>query len=177
MAKQKREPIPDWLQDARDLAKAERELEIVHWVRITIGYRNDENVWIHLYQFDFPRDNEDRYFWVVRWRMAKLQCQYPRFNVTHYRSHYDKRTGLKTDFNSCLGRLAASKAQITKAKRSEEEYIAEQRKRYPMFYDPATDPELEKFRRKLERKEETNRQLAANIQRALEIHQAGVEVG
>ncbi|MFR6717713.1 hypothetical protein [Alistipes putredinis] len=34
-----RERIDDWMQMAKDLARAERELQIEHWVYITFEYR------------------------------------------------------------------------------------------------------------------------------------------
>lgn len=33
------EKMDDWMQDAKDLAKAERELKIEHWVYITFEVR------------------------------------------------------------------------------------------------------------------------------------------
>lgn len=81
MANINRDSIPDYIQEARDLAKAERELGIEDWTRVTIGCRPNESEWIHLYQFDFPTESHDRYRWIIRWRMAKLQCEHPRSNV------------------------------------------------------------------------------------------------
>jgi flagellar biosynthesis/type III secretory pathway chaperone len=112
----------------------------------------------------------DRYLWVIRWRRARLQCLHPREAVSTTYSHYDKTTGLKTDFGSSLYKLAAAKAQITKARRSREAYIVEQLKRYPMFYDQATDPDLQKFDDKLARKEENCRMAQENIRLAVENH-------
>jgi hypothetical protein len=94
----------------------------------------------------------------------------PREAVSTSYSHYDKTTGLKTEFGSCLNKLAAAKAQITKARRSREAYIAGQLKRYPLFYDPATDPDLKKFDDKLARKEENCRMAQENIRLAVENH-------
>ena len=82
-----------------------------------------------------------------------------------YHSYYDKRT----DFNSCLSRLAASKAQITIAKRKEQQYLSYQ-KQNNLFFDENTDEELIKFREKLHKKETNYNMLYANIQQAVEEH-------
>jgi hypothetical protein len=159
-----------WQQDARDMAKAERELKIEQWVRISFEYTTAGRETVSLHVYDLPREMLERYLWVIRWRRARLQCLYPRQSVGTSYSHYDKTTGLKTDFGSCLHKLAAAKAQITKARRSREAYIAGQRKKYPMFYDPATDPNLRKFDDKLARKEENCRMVEKNLRLAVENH-------
>jgi hypothetical protein len=166
----RQESAGDWRQYVRDHARAERELRIEHWVWVGIGYRDAGKGTVTLHSYDLPRELMERYRWVIRWRTARLQCLHPRLSVTAWYSYYDKRTGLKTDFNSCLGRLAAGKAQVTKARRSREAYIEAQRKKYPLFYDPATDPDLLKFDGKLSRKEENLRLLEENIRLAVEQH-------
>ena len=72
----KQESMDDWFQMAKDLAKAERELKIEQWVEVTIyyGYADKQ---VSLYHYNLPREMYFRYQWVIRWRMAKLQCQYP----------------------------------------------------------------------------------------------------
>ena len=90
----------------------------------------------------------ERYRWVVRWRTARFQCRFPRDTITTTYGYYDKRTGLKLDVDSCLSKLRAAKAQITLAKR----YIAQQRLRYPLFYDEQAYPDLLRFRQKFARK-------------------------
>ena len=132
-----------------------------------VGYsRFNEDDTLHLY--DLPRDMKKRYDWVIRWRTAREQCRHPRQSVVAWISHYDKRTGLRTDFNSCLGKLAAAKAQITKAGRCIERHIAEQNALYPLFYDEAADTELVRYREKLARKIESCRQIEENIRLAVE---------
>lgn len=170
MAKHKQEPVDDWMQDARDMAKAERELGIEKWVFITIGYNDRPGEIVKLYCFDFPRELYERRRWVVRWRLARLQCEHPRKDVSTYFSYYDKRTGLKTDFNSCISKLTSAKAQVTKAKRSEEKYVASQKEKYPLFYDEATDTELIKFREKLANKEKNLKAAEESIRIAVERH-------
>ena len=109
-----RERIDDWMQMAKDLARAERELQIEHWVYITFEYREDDRSRVVLHKIDMPRRMLDRWRWLVEWRRAKYVCQYPRKGVQVYHCYYDKRTGLQTGFGSLLSCVAAAKAQITK---------------------------------------------------------------
>lgn len=145
------ENMDDWIEYAREYAKVQREKKIEKWVCITIEYRTTERQRIVLFRYDFPRDVYERRQWVIRWRHARLLCQYPRENVQTYFSYYDKRTGLSMDFGSALSRLSAAKAQITISRRKEQEYLAYQRQNN-MFFDEAEDETLAKFRRKLQAK-------------------------
>ncbi len=52
------------------------------------------------------------------------------------------------DFGSALSRLSAAKAQITIARRKEQEYLEYQRQNN-MFFNEAEDETLAKFRYKL----------------------------
>ena len=88
-----RERIDDWMQMAKDLARAERELQIEHWVYITFEYREDDRSRVVLHKIDMPRRMLDRWRWLVEWRRAKYVCQYPRKGVQVYYCYYDKRTG------------------------------------------------------------------------------------
>ena len=169
MKKHKQEDISGWMERAKELAKAERELKIEKWVFISIEYRRKDYERVVLFKYDLPRDVYERYKWVVIWRQARFQCMYPREVISQYHSYYDKRTGLKTDYNSCLSKLAASKAQITIAKRKEQEYISYNRQNN-LFFDEKTDEMLVKFRAKLKKKEENYNILYANIQNAVMEH-------
>ena len=103
-----RERIDDWMQMAKDLARAERELQIEHWVYITFEYREDDRSRVVLHKIDMPRRMLDRWRWLVEWRRAKYVCQYPRKGVQVYHCYYDKRTGLQTGFGSLLSCVAAA---------------------------------------------------------------------
>lgn len=146
----KQESMDDLFQMAKDLAKAERELKIEQWVEVTIYYGYAEKQ-VSLYHYNLPREMYLRYQWVIRWRMAKLQCQHPRNDVYTSFYYYDKRSGESLEVSSCLSKLISAKAQITKAERRMNEYIEYNRKNN-MFFDENTDEELVKFRNKLERK-------------------------
>lgn len=167
--KHKQENIRDWMEEAKALAKAERELGITKWVFLSIEYQTKDYQRVVLYQYDLPRDLYEKKRWLVRWRQAKCQCSYPHESVQLYHSYYDKKTGLRTDYNSCLTRLAASKAQITIAKNREQKYLTFQ-KQNNLFFDENTDEQLIKFREKLKKKEENYNLLYRNIQKAVEEH-------
>lgn len=169
MKKHKQEDMSDWMEGAKAIAKAERELGIEKWVILSIEYQTKDDRRVVLYQYDLPRELYEKYRWVVRWRQARCQCLHPRETVQLYHSYYDKKTGLRTDFNSCLSRLTASKAQITIAKKREQKYLSWQ-KQNNLFFDEHTDEELVKFRAKLKKKEENYNLLYQNIQKAVEEH-------
>lgn len=147
---EKQESIDDLFQMAKDLAKAEMELKIEQWVEVTIYYGYAEKQ-VSLYHYNLPREMYFRYQWVIRWRMAKFQCQYPKQIIGISLYHYDKRSGESMGLNSCLSKLISVKAQVTKAERMMKNYI-EQNRQNNMFFDENTDEELVKFREKLERK-------------------------
>jgi len=169
MKKHKQEDMTDWMEQAKELAKAEKELQIERWVIISIEYRNKDCHRVVLFQYDLPRDIYEKYRWVIRWRQARLQCLHPRESIQIYHSYYDKRSGLRTDFNSCLSKLAASKAQITLAKKREQEYLCFQ-KQNNLFFDENADEELIKFREKLRIKGENYNLLYQSIQYSVERH-------
>lgn len=146
----KQESMDDWFQTDKDLAKVERELKIEQWVEVTIYYGYAEKQ-VSLYHYNLPREIYFRYQWVIRWRMAKLQCQYPKQIVSTSLYFYDMRSGESLEVSSCLSKLISAKAQITKAERRMNEYIGYNRQNN-MFFNESTDEELVKFREKLERK-------------------------
>lgn len=142
--------MEDWFQMAKDYAKAEKKLKVEQWVEVTLyyGYADKQ---VSLYHYNLPREMFFRYQWVIRWRMAKLQCQYPKQIIGISLYHYDKRSKESLELNSCLTKLISAKAQITKAERSMNEYI-EYNRQNNLFFDEDTDEELVKFRDKLKRK-------------------------
>ena len=146
----KQESLSDYYQFAKDLAKAEKELKIENWVQISICYGYGHQSVI-LYTYDLPREVYERRMWVIRWRVARLQCKYPRNDVYTSFYCYDKRSGESLEVSSCLSKLISAKAQITKAERRMNEYI-EYNRQNNLFFDEESDEELAKFREKLERK-------------------------
>ena len=73
------------------------------------------------------------------------------------------------DFGSALSRLSAAKAQITIARRKEQEYLEYQRQNN-LFFDESEDETLAKFRRKLqfkiEKYTELEREVILSVQNA-----------
>ena len=146
------ERIDDFIQLAKDYAKAERELGVQHWVFISIEHTDGNGNYERLFSYDLPREVYERRRWVVEWRRAKLVCQYPKGNVTCYSHYYDKRLGKDKRLNEDLRRLTGAKAQVTKERRRIEEYVAWNRANN-LFFDESTDKALHKARRKLAAKE------------------------
>lgn len=162
------ERMDDWMEYAREYAKAERELKIEKWIYISIEYRtktHDRNV---LHTYNLPCDLYERYSWVIRWRVARLQCLHPKKDIHPYFSYYDKRTGLSTGFDSALSKLSAAQAQITIAERKEREYIEYQRTNN-LFFDETTDEQLLQFREKLRMKKEKYAVLEQQIRSVVEV--------
>lgn len=155
-----RELVEDFMQIAKDYAKAEKELEIQKWVFISVERENEKGERVRLFCYDLPRDVYDRRRWVVGWRKAKLVCQYPMDNVNAYFSFYDKRLGNNPKFSADLRTLISAKAQVTKVQRRIEEYIT-YNKANNLFFDESTDVDLLKIRDKLASK-------IANVQAAEE---------
>lgn len=146
------ERMEHWMQDAKDLAKAERELNIEHWVYITFEIKDTssrERDILHVY--DLPREMLDRWRWLIEWRKAKLICKYPQKRIQVYHCFYDKRTGLQTGFDFLLGKVASAKAQITKVERKIAKYV-DYMIHNDLFFNPETDEQLLKAKAKLEKK-------------------------
>ena len=128
----------DWMQAAKDLAKAEKDLGVQKWVLITFYRKNEKGEAEKIFEYDLPRELWIKWNWVVNWRRAKLICMFPRGEVYSTMSFYDKRSGYETGINTFLGRLISAKAQATKVQRSIDNYIAWNR-RNNMFFDENTD--------------------------------------
>lgn len=165
------ERIEDWMQEAKDLARAERELPIDHWVYITFEYREDDRSRVVLHKIDIPRKMLDRWQWLVEWRKAKYICQYPRKGVQVYYCYYDKRTGLQTGFGSLLSCVAAAKAQITKIERKIDEYVGYMTHN-DLFFDMRIDEKLRHAKEKLAQKKAKYAELCALLQREVAKHRA-----
>ena len=110
--------MEEWMQYAKDMAKAEKELKIEQWVIISFYRVTERGEKIPLFKYDLPRRVADKYDWVILWRKAKLTCRYPRGKVTHTYYLYDRHSGEDYSFGSCLSSLASAKAQVTKMERT-----------------------------------------------------------
>lgn len=143
--------MDEWFQLAKDYAKAEKELEVQHWVFISIECTDGRCNYERLFCYDLPREVYERRRWVIEWRKSKFVCQYPKGNVRYYTCYYDKRLGTDARLNEDLRRLISAKAQITKAERKMNEYINYNRQNN-MFFDENTDEEVVRFKKNLDRK-------------------------
>lgn len=161
----------DYMQEAKDLARAERELQIERWVYITFEYRDADRTRHVLHKTDLPQKMLDRWQWLIEWRRAKLICRYPRKGVQVFYCHYDKRTGLQLGFDHLLSRVAAAKVQITKTERHITEYI-DYMTRNDLFFDPETDEKLHRAKEKLLRKKTDYADLHDRLRREVEKHRA-----
>ncbi len=157
-----------FIELAKEWAKAEKELKIERWVFISIEYKDEGGNYVKLHKYDLPRELAERYSWVIRWRTAKCQCQYPRYCVNTYYSYYDKRTGLSMGWNEDLSSLVAAKAQITRAENREQEYLTAMRNSGNLFWDESTDEQLKAFRAKLQTKREKYACLLSKIEAKVE---------
>ena len=143
------ENMGDWMEYAREYAKAQREMKNREWVCITIEYRTNERQRVVLFRYDLPRDVYERRQWLSDGAMPGSCANIPKRTFRLISSYYDRRTGLSMDFGSALSRLSAAKAQITIARRKEQEYLEYQRQNN-LFFDESEDETLAKFRRKLQ---------------------------
>lgn len=169
------EVMDDWMQYAKDLAKAERELKIEHWVYITFEVRDENRNREILHKIDLPRDMVDRWRWLIEWRRAKLVCRYPRKRITVYHCAYDKRTGLQTGFDFLLTKVASAKAQITKVERVIAQYILNETQTN-LFFDENTDERLLKAKAKLEKKKSNYNEAYAVLQAEAEKHKNNKDI-
>lgn len=142
------ESIDNFIQIAKDYAKAEKELGVQRWVFISIERTDESGTNIRLFSYDLPREVYERRRWVIEWRKSKLVCQYPKGNVSVFHSYYDKRLGLNKRMNEDLQRLISAKAQVTKVRRKIDEYLAYNRANN-LFFDENTDADLLKAYEKL----------------------------
>lgn len=138
----------DWMQAAKDLAKAEKDLGVQKWVLITFYRKNEKGEAEKIFEYDLPRELWIKWNWVVNWRRAKLICMFPRGEVYSTLSFYDKRSGYEIGIGTCLSKLISAKAQVAKVQRSIDNYISWQR-RNNMFFDENTDEKLILIRKKL----------------------------
>lgn len=142
------ESIDDFIQMAKDYAKAEKDLDVQRWVFVSFERIDEQGNYVRLFSYDLPREIYDRKRWVMEWRKAKLVCKYPKGNVRYTLSFYDKRLGLDMRMNEDLKRLIATKAQVTRTRRKIDEYVA-YNKAHNLFFDENTDAYLLKAREKL----------------------------
>lgn len=162
MAKQ--ESLSEYYEMAKEIAKTEKELGIERWDQISIERNGDKSgEYIRLYSYDLPRHIAEKYEWVIRWRAAKLQCQYPRYCVRVYHSPYSKVMGENIGMQKDLNKFLAAKAQVTRQERVIRQYIEQKRNEGDMFYNESEDEDLAKAIAKLQTKKEMVAQAEARL--------------
>lgn len=166
--------MEEWMQYAKDMAKAEKELKIEQWVIISFYRTTERGEKVPLFKYDLPRKVADKYDWVIQWRRAKLICQFPKGNVTHTYCLYDKRSGEDYSFGSCLSSLASVKAQVTKMERRIKEYI-EWQKQNNLFFNEQTDEMLQKTVTKLKIKKKNVLETETRLLQKVEKHQCRIQ--
>lgn len=173
------ESISDFMEIARDYAKAEKELEVQHWVYIGIERIDANGNRVRIFSYDLPREVYERRNWVVRWREAKCRCQYPKDNVQCYFSFYDKRLGNDQKLSDDLRKLISCKAQVSKQQRLIDEYIDCWHRKNDLFFDENTDTELLKIRKKLAQKtvnvQEAEQRLKMKIEQIKQSRKGGIK--
>jgi len=148
------ESMSDYYQQAREVAKIERELEVERWVKIRLVLEPDADRGNRqlLYEYDLPRSVADRREWVIRWRTAKLQCQHPHGYICKDSYYYRRIMGRTFGMQDDLDRFISAKAQLTRQQRVVDEYRLEQKQKNDLFYDEAADELLQKAMAKLDAK-------------------------
>lgn len=118
------------------------------WVFIEILYYEGSNRKnkIIVFTYNMPRWIYETRQWVVRWRLAYLQCKYPRQNIESFYSYYTPNENRKIEIDH---QIRARKAQVTKwtnvIRLSKEIYA---KTLFPEGYK--TDPIFKKYEEKLE---------------------------
>lgn len=159
----KQESLQDYFLMAKEIARTEKELSIERWDAVSICRTGDkEGDSIYLYHYDLPCHIAEKYDWVIRWRAARLQCQYPRYRVTVYHSPYRKVMGLNIGMQKDIDTFVAAKAQFTKQQHAIDDYISYQ-KANNLFFDEDTDEQLVKAKAKLLKKKEGIEQAEARL--------------
>lgn len=146
--KMAQESISDFMEMAKEYAKAEKELEVQNWVYIGIERIDTKGTRVRIFSYNLPREVYERRDWAVRWREAKLRCQFPKDNVQCYFSFYDKRLGNDPKLTADLRTIASAKAQVSKVQRKIDEYVKYHRAN-GLFFDESTDMDLLRVREKL----------------------------
>lgn len=141
MAKQ--ESVSDWMELAKIHDKLEKET-IRPYVMICI---QDGDTNKTLYKYDIPRQSFFEHNWIIRWRMSRIQCQYPRRRIIEVLSFYDKITGIELGFGSPITGYISAKAQITILKNRIAEYT--ERMKGDLFFDESTDLIIAKLNDKI----------------------------
>lgn len=120
---QEQSPFQEAQQYAQDLADLKKLIKTEDYVCVDIGYYDNPTAtttreWVRLYRYDLPRWLWEEKQWVIRWRIAKLQCQHPRRHVDSYLTFYDKKTGFDEQKKELLQKITNHFTQIRRVERA-----------------------------------------------------------
>ena len=73
---------------------------------------HDYNTKETLFKYDFPRAVYERRKWVITWRIAKFQCQFPKYLVTSFYCFYHRKANVSL-WKIPLDKLVAAKRMVT----------------------------------------------------------------
>lgn len=147
------ESANEYFEEAREIAKIEKQQGIERWVIIGIYRQEQTACQQRVWKYDLPVRVAEKYKWVIRWRTARLQCMYPKSLVTTCYDYYRRVAGVNIGMQKELAQFVAAKAKITKQKNNISKYVTQQ-KNTNMFFDEETDEQLQKVKAKLCRAEE-----------------------
>lgn len=141
----------EWYDKLKELAKEERKLGLVPWVRGHVEGKNWETgERLNFQNFDYPRWVYEKREWVIHWRCAWFKCKHPRLSFSVPVEYYSRSAGGEK-YTKLLQSISSRKAQVTLWDRKVNEYITEQ-KRENLFFNPSTDENLKVVKKKLAKK-------------------------
>lgn len=130
------------MRTAEQIKEQEEKEGLVRWVFIDIMVTHlkedgspDHYKKTRIFTYNLPRDIYERRDWVIRWRVAKMQCLYPRNHVNPYFTYYCKKTKLPM-YTGVLNKMISAKRMITTISNK----MAEAKKEYiPTLYNPTIE--------------------------------------
>src|SRR5258708_31675255 len=97
----------------------------------TYDYSNKEL----LFKYDLPRAVYERRTWVITWRVAKFQCQFPKYRITPFYCHYHRKANISL-WKIPLDKLVSAKRMVTQITNA----MAVAKKEYiPSLYEPTIE--------------------------------------
>jgi hypothetical protein len=146
--------LKDYFEQQEAEKAVEKELNVNRWVVVSIGYRSRDykSPDVLLFKYDIPVYLREKYDWVIRWRAARIQCQYPKQDICTWYTNYDKKTSLRLGHDSLYTRIISAKAWLTRARNKVKKYEEERNK--TLFHDFENDPIWLDAMQKVKAKEE-----------------------
>lgn len=127
-SKQEKGISADYQEYAKALSDLRKEIRIEPYVKVSIGFYKGgkqtarEDNFVLLYEYDIPREMYFAKYWIIRWRTARFQCQYPRENVEHYLCFYEKKSGFDEHKKELLQKITNHFIQIKRQEKALQEH-------------------------------------------------------